>query len=349
MIFSPNNSSEQEMENIYLSLSGIPVSTAEILEGQLYFSRDPQGAWYPTSGNKLYEIDTACAHLQNDLAKIIFGSLDLFYEFLRASPELLSTAGTNSESQISKDVFNQIISSLPKDLPVHKALYLFDCRKLVSGIQECSKEIMQLQGEFFQALNLEQLFYPTIEEEDGLRFVTSPVVTKIHALLGFIFIRLHSLLDYATKLAFETENLKSNFNSYPKLASKGLLFGDRRKLTLNNTENTLFEDCSLINKIQTLRNHIIHDGVLDDEPKVYRLISAKQCIEKFVLIPDQDENGRFYTHKNRNLFYGSDNKINEQLPFLIEEFQARLLKTVDLLRVHIVQKQKSNVGPLSLS
>lgn len=328
------------MENMYLSLSGIPVSTEEILEGQLYFFRDPQGAWYPTSGNKLYEIDSACAQLQNDLAKTIFGSLNSFYEFLVVSPELLSTAGINSESPISKDLFNQKLSSLPQELPVHRALYLFDCRKLVSGIQECSKEIMQLQGEFFQVLNLEQLFYPTMEEEDGLRFVTSPVVTKIHALLGFIFIRLHSLLDYATKLAFEIENLKSDFNSYPRLSSKGLLFGDRRKLTVNNSENTLFEDCILINKIQTLRNHIIHDGLLDDEPKVYRLISNKQCIEKFVLIPDQDEKGRFYTHKNRSLFYGSDNKINEQLPFLIEEFQTRLLKTVDLLRAHIVQKTK---------
>lgn len=319
-----------KMQNLYLSLNGIPTEAPE-QSADLYFFRDPQGAWYPNQGNRLCEIDAACVRLHDAFAKRVFGSLDSFYDFLRVAPEFLSTAGMNSEAAVSKDLFNQLLGKFPPGFPVNKALYLFDCRKLVSGVQECSKEVMQLQGEFYQVLNLEELFFPKIKEDDGVRYVTSPVVTKIYALLGFTYIRMHSLLDYVTKLAIEIDNLKTQFDSYPRLASKNSLFSDRKKVSLNNQAGTLFEKCSLLTEVETVRNHLIHNGLMDDMPKVYRVISNGECVEKFLLFPDQDEEGRFDSFKNRNLFYGNENKINLRLPNVTAEFQERLLSTLELL------------------
>lgn len=327
-----------KIQNLYLSLSGIPTETPDPSE-DVYLTRDPQGAWYPTHGNHLYAIDAVCVRLHDAFAEKIFGGLESFYEFLSVAPEFLSTAGMNSESAVSKDLFNQLLGQFPPNFPVNEALYLFDCRKLVSGVQECSKEVMQLQGEFYQALNLEQLFFPDIDEDDGVRYVTSPVVTKLYALLGFVYIRLHSLLDYVTKLAIETENLKSQFDSYPRLASKNSLYSDRKKVSLNNLEGSLFEKCPLLMEVESVRNHIIHDGLIDDMPKAYRVILSGECVEKYLLFPDLDAGGRFEAFKNRNLFYGNENKINRRLPGLIQSFQERLLFTLELLVGNLLGKE----------
>lgn len=296
-----------------------------------YFYLDPQGAWYPTKGHLLHDIDNACVKLHDAFAERLFGAYDSFFEFLKTCPEFIYTAGMNSEAPINKVLFESFISKMPRDFPVSRALYLFDCRKLVSSIQECSKEIIQLQGEFYKSLNMDDLFYPEIEEEDGIRYVTSPSVTKIFALLGFIFIRLHSLLDYVTKLAVESENLRSDFEAYPRLASKKSLFNDRKRVSFNETKGTLLETCVMSTEIESVRNHLIHDGLLDDMPKAYRVISGGICIEKFVLFPDMNALGRFESYKNRNLFYGNEDKINLRLPKLILEFQERLLQTLYLI------------------
>jgi hypothetical protein len=237
----------------------------------------------------------------------------------------------NSECPLSKEQFSKLLPQLSAHLPINNALYLYDCRKLVSSIQECSKEVIQLQGEFYQALNLETLFFPEVEEPDGLRWVTSPIVTKIFALLGFIYIRLHSLLDYSTKLAIEVEHLKTEFAKYPRLSSKNILYSDRKRVSFNGKVGTLFEPCAELTEVETVRNHIIHDGFLDDMPKVYRVIYKGVCIEKYILFPDRSDEGRFDSFSNRNLFYGREDKINLRLPFLVANFQLRLIQTLQPL------------------
>jgi hypothetical protein len=52
--------------------------------------------------------------------------------------------------------------------------------------------------------------------------MTSPVVTSLTATLNIIYIRLHSLLDYTTKLVHEIEHLRADFSSYPKLSSSNI-------------------------------------------------------------------------------------------------------------------------------
>jgi len=317
--------------DIFLSLNGIPVKKP-LDSALVYFQRDLQGAWYPNKGNHLYEIDYICVEIHDALAAKIFGSIKAYYDILPTLPEFLATAGLNSESPVSKDLFVQSLKKPSDQNTANRALYLYDCRKLVSSIQECTKEVVQLQGEFYYTLNLEELFFPSVQEEDGLRYVTSPIVTKLFALLGFLYIRLHSLLDYTTKLAIEVENIKRSFDNYPRLASKNSLFSDRKKVSWNGKAGTVFEKCPFITEIETIRNHLIHDGLLDDLPKAYKVISNGVCVEKYILFPDRGKEGRFEAFKNRSLFYGQEDKINLRLPAVTSEFQVRLLKTLDLIK-----------------
>lgn len=314
---------------MYLSLNGVPTTTPA--SSDVFFYRDPQGGWSLNTGSEIYDIDNTCVMLHDLLAERVFGSMNEFHSFLNFCPEFVFTAGLNSECEISKVLFKSLLDKKPENFPLYQALYLFDCRKLVSGIQECSREVIQLQGEFYNTFNLEEFFFPKIDEDDGVRYVTSPVVTRLYALLSFIYIRMYSLLDYITKLSLEIEGLKSDFSSYPKMISKNKLYGDRKNVSFNGLEGTLFEKCPLINEVEAVRNHVIHDGLLDDLPKAYRVISHGECIEKFILFPDLSEEGRFEVFNNRKLFYSRSDKINLRLPYLIKEFNVRLLKTLNVL------------------
>lgn len=323
----------KEDEIKYLNLNGVPTDEAPDT-GAIFLIRNPQGAWYPNKNNLMYEVEACCIKIHNYLIENVFESSADFNYFVMSCPEFMIAAGLNSESTISRDMLDDFLKKMPRDSLINRALYFSDCQKLVSNIQECSKEVMQLQGEFYYALNCEELFYPRVNEPDGVRYVTSPVVTKLHALLGFIYIRMHSLLDYTTKLVFECEGLCTNFSDYPRLTSKKIMYSDKKRTSLNGTQGTLFESCSIINEIEAIRNHVIHNGLLDDMPKVYRVISEGDCIEKYLLLPDRNESGRFEVYKNRNLFYSRDDKINERLPHVISEFQQRLINTLELLLEH---------------
>lgn len=321
------HSTNGDLRTIFLNTNGIP-SKAPLGDGLRYFWFDPQGVWRVDQGDLSFDIEKICITLHDDFASAIFGGIDTYWAILPYVPEWIFTAGLDSESKISCEQLVQLVSKGPSD-QLHQLMYLYDCRKLVSGVQEVVKEVAQLCGEFYRALNLDDLFYPPSINPDGLRFITSPTTTKIIAFLNYIFVRLHSLLDYTTKLLYEIEHIKSDFSSYPKLASGKVLFSDSRKLTVNGRPGTLFESCALLTEIETVRNLVIHDGFLDDMPKVYQHTEQGQILQKFVLMPDL-VGGRLTNYKNRKLFYRNDDLINLRLPKIISEFQSRLLTSLQL-------------------
>lgn len=318
-------------EQIYLRLNGIPSDTAP-KDSETYFISDMQGGWCPNEGSLLHDIERICLELHQAIAKAIFNDLNTYHAVLRVAPSFLCDAGLNSESPVSRVDFEKLLV-VCKDFPhLNQFLYLYDVRKLVSGIQEGSKETLYLLGEFYRAFNLDELFSPPIKEEDGLRYLTSPAVTKILALMNFIFIRMHSLLDYTTKLAYEVDRFCKEFNKYPKLSSSGIQFGDKKRTSLRGGAGTLFEDCELIKEIELVRNFIIHDGFMDDMPKVYKVVEAGKTVEKYILMPDRDmRTGQLEKYSNRTLFYGGEDKINLRLPKLLAEFQERQVTTLKLI------------------
>ena len=312
------------MASLYLNLNGIPtdVPSAETV----YFYHDPQGVWRRSKGDRSGEFDILCVRLHDALRKRIMNGIP-YEKIIYALPQFVQTAGLNSEGGGDVMQFEQLLSKF-KDFPhLNAFLYLYDCESLVASLQECNKEVDHLLGEFYKSLNTEPLFFPVMQQPDGIRWNTSPTVTKLFAHLSFIFVRLHSLLDYATKVVLEVERLRSEFRKYPKLASANVLFGDRKKLAMNGAKGTLFEACELVTAVETLRNRVIHDGLLDDMPKAYEHIEGGNAVERFILLPDMTA-GRFDRFNNRNLFFGQDDKINLRLPILIDDFQSRLEATI---------------------
>ncbi len=328
---------------IFLTLTGIPQTTRPSFDTPC-FVRDSQGAWRPLHGDLLYEIDAECVNLHDAFAAAIFGGLDGYHKRLPALPPFIYEAGLNSESSISRDNFEKFLGAL-KELPdLYQFLYLYDCCKLVSGIQGCTLEVCFLIGEFYRILNLEEFFLSSAQEPDGVRWVKSPTVTSLTATLNVIYIRLHSLLDYTTKLVFEIEHLRRDFRNYPKLSSSKILFGDRRRTGWDLKVGTLFEPEEPMHEIELVRNLVIHDGLLDDMPKAYKVVRGGKAVEKFVLMPDR--NGlQLERYKNRNLFYSREDKVNLRLLSLLEAFQRKQLTTLKLAltRLHAIGEQRARL------
>lgn len=319
--------------SVVLRLNGVPTAIEEGVAGEGFFL-DSMGSWRSLIGDGLYEVESQCVNLHDELAAKIFGSISYYHSILHIAPPFVVEAGLNSESPIGRNEFEQLLLAFANLPELNRFLYLYDCRMLVSAIQECTKEVSQLTGEFYRILNLEPFFTPGVRLEDGLRWSTSPSVTNLNAILGFLFIRMHSLLDYLGKLAMETENLRADFATYPKLSSSKFLFGQRNRLTLNGRAGSLFESCDEVQEVESVRNLLIHDGLLDDMPKAYELIQNGVAIERFVLMPDR-ANGQFERYKNRRLFYGREDKINLRLVSLVRAFQLREVETLKGIRENL--------------
>lgn len=312
--------------DLYLNLNGIPSDNPPHATTP-YLRYDAQGAWRLSHGDMSYDVETVCIRLYEALRRAVMQNAP-YSELLPYVPQFAYLSGLNSESILSKTDFEKAVRLAVAFPEINRFLFLYDVQKLVSSVQECQKELVQIVGEFYRTLNTEPLFYPPIQQEDGIRYNTSPIVTKLFALLTFVFVRMHSLLDYTVKLALEAEGLPKSYAKYPKMRSSNEQFGSRKKVRFKQLAGTLFEDCEFIILIETLRNHLIHDGLLDDMPKAYERIEKGLAVEKFLLFPDMTE-GRFDRFGNRNLFFSREDKINERLPEILTEFQARLKVTLE--------------------
>lgn len=311
--------------DLYLNLNGVP-SGRPRQDGIPYLWFDSQGVWRLSHGDTSYEVEDICIHIHDALRRAVIED-DPYNALLPAAPQFLHLSGLNSESTLSKVDFEKFLR-LTADFPeINRFLFLYDTQKLVASIQECLKELIQMVGEFYHTLNTEALFYPPIKQDDGIRYNTSPTVTKLFALLTFVFVRMHSLLDFMVKLALEADRIPTDFTKYPKLRSSSEQFGSRKKVSFNKHPGSLFEDCEFITFVETLRNHLIHDGLLDDIPKAYERIENGVAVERFLLLPDMTA-GRFDRFGNRNLFFSREDKINERLPEILAEFQTRLIVTL---------------------
>jgi hypothetical protein len=312
--------------DLYLNLNGVPAEQPR-QDSIPFLWFDPQGVWRLSHGDISYDVENVCVRLHEALRRAIIEDAS-YSQLLPVLPPLVYLSGLNSESNLSKVDFEKLVR-LTADFPeINRFLFLYDAQKLVGSIQECLKELIQMVGEFYRTLNTEALFFPPIQQDDGIRYNTSPTVTKLFALLTFAFVRMHSLLDYTVKLAVELESLPQDFTKYPKMRSANEQFGSRKRVSFNKLAGTLFEECEFVTLIETLRNHLIHDGLLDDMPKAYERIENGTAVEKFLLFPDMTE-GRFDRFGNRNLFFSKEDKINERLPEILSEFQARLKATLE--------------------
>jgi hypothetical protein len=190
----PTRSTLELKAPLFLTLHGVPRHEPPTA-GEPAYILDPQGTWRPVQGHLVYEIEAGCVRLHDAFASALFGGIAAFHALPMVILPFIWEDGLNSELILSRGVFEPALDAL-RELPyLHQLLYLYDCRKLVSAVQECTKEVCFLVGEFYRSLNLDELFYPPVAGSDGVGWRTSPVVTRLAATLNVIYARLHSLLD----------------------------------------------------------------------------------------------------------------------------------------------------------
>lgn len=312
----------------YLNLNGVPSSNPPE-EGQIYFTRMPDGSWHNSQNRLLSSIEDRCQILHEAFKGAIMDGVK-YSELIYEVPAFIGVAGHNSESALTKDNFDSRVNKELDFSEKNRFLYFYDCQHLITSIQECSKEIEQIMGEFYFSFNCENFFYPPMRFPDGIRYSSSPVTTKLFSYLSFIFIRMHSLLDYMVKVAFEAEHVRRDFSHYPRLSSANLQYGDRKRVSISSKAETLFETCEFMTAVEVVRNHVIHDALLDDMPKAYERIENGASVEKFILFPDMTK-GRLDRFGNRTLFFGCEDKINLRLPSILSEFQERQINTLNYI------------------
>ena len=312
----------------FLKKNGIPSET--IQKNDFWIKIDNDRVFFK-SDKIFYEIENLCVKIHDLIAEILFDNLENFNSKLPLLNPFFYQSGLDSECSISKVDFEKEVSGQSNNEIFNKMLYLFDVRNLVSSIQNSNVEIKHLFGSFYKHLNDNSfLLSEKPIMSTGIQYAAGSIVTNIYSTLNSIIIKLNSQLDFTSKLAYEIENIHTNFKTYPRLKSKDFLYGNKRKLKINELQGTLFEGSEYLNLITTIRNEIIHNSSYYNQPKVYQRFDKGILKEKFILLPDM-ENGRLTIFKNRRRFFNSEIKFNEILPEILTEFWNRLHNTLDVI------------------
>ncbi|MDE7547468.1 hypothetical protein PY793_05640 [Acetobacter fabarum] len=316
---------ETDIKKKFLTLHGIPSDTPP---KDTFYYYDIINGWTINNNKINDEINDEIISLYYLFQDCIMKDID-YNTICKKIPPFVSDSGLNSESPVSKNMLELIINNFKNIPEIYRFLYLYDCDFLIQSLLTCHIEVKNICGEFYHLLNSGP-FFDNCNHIDSVRFTCSADITKLMSYVNFIFIRLYSILDYVVKICFELDNIPNDFSKYNKMYSKNKLFGEKKRLSINNRKDTLFEDCDFIKTIETIRNHIIHDGIIDIRPKGYERYVSGVIVERFILFPDI-KNGRFENYVNRKLFYGNEDKINLRLPSIIDEFNSRLLNTIKIV------------------
>ncbi|SHF10278.1 hypothetical protein [Chryseobacterium vrystaatense] len=314
---------------MFYNINGIPSESPS--EEKFFITENIIKDFIFKEGDLTLEIENICIRLRNKIAISIFGKVENLH-FLNSCPifPFVAYAGIDAEIRISKLEFEKTYSEIEDKKTLNKLLYYYDVENLISSIQNSVLETKYLVGNFYKLLNENNFLvaenYTTVD--NGIQYASGPIVVNITSIVNYLFINLYSQLDFVTKLAYEIENLNLDFEKYPKLKSKDILYGDQKKIKLAYHPNSLFEFSNDIKIIMYLRNEIVHNASIDSIPKVYQVIKDKKVIEKFILLPDF-ENGIIKVFKNRRRFFNDDVKLNEILPAMITDFWMRLKLTLE--------------------
>jgi hypothetical protein len=324
-------------DSIFLTLCGVP--KAQQPPNEVSFTRTPDGEWRSDATAAITDMEAVCIRLYGLFHQAVLGHPE-GHPLDYATPIFVPSLGHSSDTPGSAELLQKFLDAFPADRrpDLHARMYVADCQKLIGGIQDLWQQITYALGEFYRALNglepgpVDGLIRP------GVPVIThqGPQATAVWIFAEIIYIRLHSLLDYSVKLGHEIQGLRESFQTYPKMASRNKQYGARRDLTFadDETHGTLFEDDPLIAEVETVRNQIIHNGLLDTRPTVFIRYAEGHLTEKFILLPDMRE-GRPISYVNRTLFYSTENKLNLRLPGLVRSLLHRQITTLALLESHL--------------
>lgn len=286
----------------------------------------------------LSQIQDNCIITHDNIRNQIFNDID-FSVIVSTIPSWILDGGNSAESPLSKTLFEKLINK-NNNVLTNKLLFYYDFDMLVSALQDRFSMIESLINRFYHRLPSTSVY-----EMNDFDSVTMSPDSELFAYLNSIFIYLGSSFDIVTKIAFEMQKINDiDFSTYPRMASKNIQYGDRRKISKINIKDTIFEYPVVIRKIEAIRNRIIHDGSFDFNQYVYTgWIKEKDIFESCILFPDFDDSGNFESIKNRTNFYSNSNRINLILPSLLIEVLTLINSTISEINRVYSKSRYSNV------
>lgn len=284
---------------------------------------------YMYTGDSLkYELDSELVGLYDKFRNLLFNNINKYYSELNEIPHFIYEAGYNSDCNLDSNTFCKLVDKYKSQFPsIYKHLYLIDVQFLIATIQNL------LIGMDYSFINY-FVQISTIEIKNYLTDMTSTMFTLnnqnsiyLSSLIETYFTKAYSILDILTKICYEFEHKHDTFENLQKLTSTNIIWGDRKKLSINNKENTVFARNNIIKLIETLRNEVVHNGSLEQYPRVFISVENNKIVERFMLLPDYVD-GILSTVKSRNHFFSNCNKANELLPELHISYLKEILNTI---------------------
>ena len=291
-----------------------------------------------------YDVDNELVRLYDTLRDLFFENTDEYYNELNFMPIFVQAAGQDSDCAVTKDLFVKLIKDKTiLELPnINKHLYLVDCQYLIGTIQNL------IQGMEYAFLNFYIYLADTTDimprfNDGDVYLELSGNATRVVSLIETYFTKAYSILDMICKIAYEMEHRMEDFSEYKKMKSANVLWGDRKRLKINNTSKTVFEKCELISIIEAIRNEVVHNGSWELRPKIFNVFEGENLIERFVLFPDM-EDGHLATAKNRRHFFGKGTKMNDIFPKIHYEFMSRVLNTINVLNSFYFENKENRTS-----
>ena len=287
---------------------------------------------YVYAGDNLkFDLDIVLVYLYDKFRDLYFPDTEKYYAEVRSLPIFVQEVGQNSDCSWTADLFNKVLQteSLWKFPNIFKHLYLVDVQFWVGTIQNLLNWMESAFINYYVGITKVQV--DTIPaSNDATMVIMSPSISSISGLLETYFIKAYSILDMLSKIAYELQSPQADFSTYKKMKCADVLWGARKRLTINNTSGTVFEKCDLISIIEALRNEVVHNGSWELHPKLFVRYVDRNIAERYMLFPDITQ-GRLATVKNRRHFFGQGIKVNEVLFKIHKEYQTRIFNTVKLL------------------
>lgn len=206
-----------------------------------------------------YELDNALVGLYDIFRDFLFSDTDEYYRELKFLPLWIQHAGQDSDFSFSAEDFREYI--VKSDLPnLYRHLYLVDCQFLVGTVQNLLCAMEDAFINYYKTISSFRLekYYIDVTNTDDIIVMLSEEATKASAYIETYFTKAYSILDMMCKICYEIQYQRTNFDSYLKTKSADVLWGKRKKLKINEVENTIYENCEFIRNIEAIRNEIVH-------------------------------------------------------------------------------------------
>jgi len=285
-------------------------------------------------------IDKDIIILFDSIEKFIFQNVDHGL-ILSLIPQWVVDYGISPELNSNKDLYEKLRCRATHPI-FGRCIYFYDLLGKVSALQDRLSAVILFMRHFYSEVPC-KAHYEESQYTSGVK-CNGERETDAHMFLNSIFVAYASAFDLISKIAveqFEFDNY--DFGKYKKMKSVHTLY----KKSLNKidsslkAENMLFFEPPIIRKIISFRDEFVHNGPWDFRCSVYCTAVDGKPADEIIYSPDMDELGNFMASGSRNKFYSQANRINIQLPDLINEATIVLKNTIN--QISELYKQKTNL------